>query len=230
MAGRSTPTSCNRQRPRSGIQQPSASTGAGSPAASQPGRPAISKEMQALIRKLSGENPLWSAERIRDTLLLLGINSPCEDTIRKYMTKPRGSPEKSSTWLPFLRNHLDVSWAIDFFTVSTICFDILYVFLVFHHGQRQVLRFAATFNPSMLWVIQQLREAMPFEHQPRYMFRDNDGIYGHGVRGFLKSCGIEEVRISDLKGAASQRPDYSASGRYFGPDGLVTTFPDRPRI
>lgn len=35
------------------------------------GRPPISKEMQNLIYKLSKENPLWSAERIRDTLLLL---------------------------------------------------------------------------------------------------------------------------------------------------------------
>ena len=29
---------------------------------------------------------------------------------------------------PFLRNHLDVSWAIDFFTVTTVKFVILYVF------------------------------------------------------------------------------------------------------
>ena len=37
---------------------------------------------------------------------------------------------------------------------------------------------------------------MPFGHQPRYMFGDNDGIYGHGVRGSLKYCGIEEVRAA----------------------------------
>ena len=48
----------------------------------------------------------------------------------------------------------------------------------------------------MSWVVQQLREAMPFGEQPRYMFRDNDGIYGHGVRAFLDSCGIEEVRTA----------------------------------
>ena len=80
------------------------------------GRPPISQAMQDLIRKLSKENPLWSPERIRDTLLLLGYFPPCEDTIRKYMIKPRKPRQKSTTWLPFLRNHLDVSWAIDFFT------------------------------------------------------------------------------------------------------------------
>ena len=38
------------------------------------GRPPISTEMRELIRRLSKENSLWSAERIRDTLLLLGFD------------------------------------------------------------------------------------------------------------------------------------------------------------
>ena len=45
-------------------------------------------------------------------------------------------------------------------------------------------------------VIQQLREAAPFGEQPRYVFRDNDGIFGYGVRAFLRSCGIQEVRTA----------------------------------
>ena len=48
----------------------------------------------------------------------------------------------------------------------------------------------------MDWVIQQLREATPFGRQLRYLFRDNDGMYGEGVPAFLKSCGIEEVRTA----------------------------------
>ena len=47
------------------------------------GRPSLDQEMQALIRKLSRENPLWSAERIRDALLLLGYPPMCDDTVRK---------------------------------------------------------------------------------------------------------------------------------------------------
>jgi transposase InsO family protein len=160
------------------------------------GRPPISKEMQNLIYKLSKENPLWSAERIRDTLLLLNYDPPCNDTIGKYMYKPRKPRKRSTTWLPFLRNHLDISWAIDFFTVTTINFATYYVFLVFDHGRRRVIHFAVTRNPFMNWVIQQLREAMPFDLQPKYLFRDNDGIYGNGVRAFLDSCGIEEVRTA----------------------------------
>ena len=162
----------------------------------KPGRPPICDEMQDLIRKLSQENPLWSAERIRDTLLLLQFDPPCEDTIRKYMVKPNKTRERSMTWFPFLRNHLDVSWAIDFFTVPTVSFSILYVFVVFDHGRRKVIHWATTRHPYMDWVIQQLREATPFGHQPRYLFRDNDSIYGYGVRAFLDRCGIEEVCIA----------------------------------
>jgi putative transposase len=157
------------------------------------GRPQISKEMQNLIYRLSKENPLWSPERIKDTLILLQYDPPCEDTIRKYMFKPRKPRKKSTTWLPFLRNHLEASWAIDFFTVTTINFATLYVFLVFDHGRRRVIHFAITRYPAMKWVVQQLRESMPFGVQPEYLFRDNDGIFGNGVQAFLENCGITEV-------------------------------------
>jgi len=160
------------------------------------GRPPISEEMQELIRRLSKENPLWGAETIRETLLLLEYDPPCEDTIRKYMYKSRKSHKRSTTWLPFLRNHLEISWGIDFFTVITINFTTLYTFLVLDHGRRQVIHFAVTKHPTMQWVIQQLREATPDGLKPKYLFRDNDGIYGYGVGAFLKKCDIEEVRTT----------------------------------
>jgi putative transposase len=165
---------------------------------SRPGRPPISNEMQSLIRMLSRENPLWGAELIHGTLLLLGFKPPCEDTIRKYMIKPRKPQNKSMTWPQFLRNHLDVTWAMDFFTVTTLNFSILYVFLIFDHGRRRVMHLAVTPALSMRWVIQQLRESMPYGQQPRYLLRDNDKIYGFGVPSFLEHCGIEEVRTAYL--------------------------------
>jgi hypothetical protein len=79
----------------------------------------VALEIQQLIRRLSKENPLWGAERIRDVLLLLGYESPGEDTVRKYMVKPRKPRPATTTWLPFLRNRLDCSWAMDFFTVTS---------------------------------------------------------------------------------------------------------------
>ena len=160
------------------------------------GRPAISQEMRALIRRLSRENVLWSAETIHGHLVLLGFGPPCPDTIRKYMVKPSRGTDKSQTWLTFLRNHLQVSWAMDFFTVPTLRFQILYIFVILNHSRRQVVHFAVTAHPTMAWVIQQLREAMPFGQQPTYLFRDNDAIYGDEVDRFLVGTGIKEVKTA----------------------------------
>jgi hypothetical protein len=54
------------------------------------GRPTIRREMQALIRRLSRESVLWSAETIHGHLVVLGFDPPCPDTIRKYMVKTCG--------------------------------------------------------------------------------------------------------------------------------------------
>ena len=75
-------------------------------------------------------------------------------------------------------------------------FQSLYVFLVLDHARREVLHLAVIPHPTMVWVIQQLREATPFGKQPQYMLRDNDGIFRYGVRAFLESCGMEEVRTA----------------------------------
>jgi len=112
------------------------------------------------------------------------------------MAKAKKPRPATTNWLPFLRNYLACSWAIDFFTVTTLRFQVLYVFLVFDHARREVSHFAITPSPSMEWVIQQLREAAPFGKQPRYLFRDNDSIYRHDVRAFLISFGILEVRTA----------------------------------
>ena len=163
---------------------------------SHPGRPAVPREMQALVRRLSRENPLWGAERIREELAKLDYDPPCEDSVRKYMVKPERPRKPSGTWLPFLRNHLNVAWAMDFFTVTTVSFATIYVFVILEYGRRKVRHWATTYHPTMPWVIQQLRNAMPFGEQPRFMHRDNDGVYGLGVGAFLEGCGIEEVRTA----------------------------------
>jgi hypothetical protein len=102
------------------------------------GRPTVDADMRKLIKQLSTENRLWSAERIHDHLVLLGFEPPSPDTIRKYMIKPDSSRGSSQTWLIFIRNHLHESWAMDFCTVPTLAFKILYVFVFLDHSRRQV--------------------------------------------------------------------------------------------
>jgi hypothetical protein len=113
------------------------------------GRPKVDAGMRRRINQLSRENRLWTAERIHDHLVLLGFDPPHPETIKKYMVKPNPSRGSSQTWLTFIRNHLHESWAIDFCTVPTLAFKILYVFVILDHSRRQVLHFNVTRFPCM---------------------------------------------------------------------------------
>jgi hypothetical protein len=102
----------------------------------QPGRPIISREVRDLIRKMCRENPCWGAPRIHGELLKLGIHIG-ESSVSKYMVRSRKPP--SQTWRTFLDNHAQQLVSIDFFTVPTIRFQVLYVFLVLAHDRRRIL-------------------------------------------------------------------------------------------
>jgi putative transposase len=83
--------------------------------------------------------------------------------------------------------------SIDFFTVPTIRFQVLYVFLVLAHDRRRIVHFNVTAHPTAEWTGQQLREAFPFEQVRRYLLRDRDGIFGSEFRKDVKAMGIKEV-------------------------------------
>jgi putative transposase len=156
----------------------------------KPGRPTVPKEIQELIRMLSRENPLWGAPHIHGELLKLGIDIG-ETSVSKYMVRRRRPP--SQTWRTFLDNHLNTMVSVDFFTVPTIRFQILYVFLVLAHERRRIVHFAVTAHPSAEWTAQQMREAFPWDTAPRYLLRDRDRIFGKEFVDQVKAQGIKQV-------------------------------------
>jgi len=156
----------------------------------QPGRPLISREVRDLIRGMCRENPSWGAPRIHGELLKLGIDIG-ESSVSKYMV--RGHKPPSQTWRTFLENHAQQLVSIDFFTVPTIRFQVLYVFLVLAHDRRRILHFNVTAHPTAEWTGQQLREAFPFVPLPRYLLRDRDAIFGDDFREQVRDMGICEV-------------------------------------
>jgi len=156
----------------------------------QPGRPVVSREVRDLIRKMCRENPTWGAPRIHGELLKLGIDIG-EASVSKYMVRLSKPP--SQTWRTFLDNHISQLVSVDFFTVPTIRFQVLYVFLVLAHDRRRIVHFNVTANPTADWTCQQLRNAFPFEQFPRYLLRDRDAIFGHDFREEVRAIGIEEV-------------------------------------
>jgi len=99
----------------------------------------------------------------------------------------------SQTWRTFLENHTKQLVSIGFFTVPTIRFQVLYVFLVLAHDRRHILHFNVTAHPTAEWTGQQLREAFPFDQLPRYLLRDRDAIFGDAFREQVRDMGICEV-------------------------------------
>lgn len=154
------------------------------------GRRRMDCRLQALIRRMLRENPLWGAPRIQAELRLFG-HHVAESTVALYIDRRRKPP--SPTWKAFLANHAKDIAAIDFFVVPTATFRLLYVFVVLSLDRRHVLHFNVTANPSAGWTAQQVVEAFPFDSVRRYLQRDRDGIYGDEFRRRVENLGSEEI-------------------------------------
>jgi putative transposase len=159
------------------------------------GRPETTPEIRALIRRVAEENPTWGAPKIHGELLKLGF-AVSERTVARYLrlVGRRGDPGKR--WLTFLANHREMIAALDFFTVPTLTFKLLYGFFVIEHGRRRILHFNVTQHPTAEWVVQQLREAFPEAGSLQYVVLDRDAKFNAEVLGLLKATGLKPKRTS----------------------------------
>ena len=154
------------------------------------GRRSVSPEIRASIRKMAAANPLWGAPRIHGELLKLGITLS-ERSVSRLMHRSPKPP--SQTWKTLLANHVNELVSVDFFTVPTATFRVLFVLVVLAHRRRCVLHFNVTEHPTAAWTAQQIREAFPEDLGPRYLIRDRDTVYGALFRDRVREMGITEV-------------------------------------
>jgi putative transposase len=157
------------------------------------GRPTISPELRNLIRRMWQANPTWGSPRIVGELEKLGIDI-AKSTVEKYRPKLRKPP--SPPWRTFLKQHMPDTVAIDFFTVSTVRFRVLFVLVVLAHDRRRVIHFNVTEHPTAEWTAQQLVEAFPWEPPPKYLLRDRDAVYGNHFQKRARSLGMKECPIA----------------------------------
>ena len=75
---------------------------------------------------------------------------------------------------------------MDFFTVPTVRYQVLYVLFIIHHARREIIHVGITPYPTAYWICQQLREAFPYDRDSKFS--------GEVVRA-LKGMGIKAVRI-----------------------------------
>src|SRR6266571_4223335 len=159
------------------------------------GRRPTPKEVRELIFRMVAENPTWGAPRIHGELRMLGFELS-ERTISRWMKRAPRDTDRAKRWLAFLRNHREAIAAMDFFTVPTITFRVLYGFFVISHDRRCILHFTVTRHLTGPWIVQQLREAFPFGSAPRFLIFDRDAKYGWEVPAAVRSLRMNPVRTS----------------------------------
>jgi hypothetical protein len=134
-------------------------------------RRCVSKELRDLIFRMVAENQTGGAPRIHGELTMLGFDIS-ERSVLRWMRKAPPDPGSANRWAAFLSNHREAIAAMDFFTVPTLTFGMIYCFFVITHDRRQILHFGIIRNPTSAWVSQQLRDAFPYDAASKYLIFD----------------------------------------------------------
>jgi hypothetical protein len=161
----------------------------------RPGRKRLCKQLRELIFRMAADNPTWGAPLIHGELKMLGFDIS-ERTVLRWMRKAPRNPNPAKRRAVFLNNHREAIAAMDFCTVPTLTFGVLYCFYVIAHDRRRIMHFNVTKHPTSAWVIQQLREAFPYDSAPRYLIFDRASNFNEEVVEAIGSFGIQPKRTS----------------------------------
>ena len=159
------------------------------------GRPLTALEVRTAIHTMASENPTWGAPRIHGELLKLGLEIS-ERTVSRYLSRSHRNGKAAQLWRTFLNNHREAIAGMDFFTVITANFRILYGLFLIRHSRREIIHFNATEPSTSEWVVQQLREAFPETSEDQYLIFDQDAKFSIEVHHFLDSSGISAIHTS----------------------------------
>jgi Homeodomain-like domain len=156
----------------------------GSTQRKSPGRPRVEKELEDLVVQMAKENRGWGYDRLAGAMAHLGYE--ISDQTVGNILKRRGIPtaperRKTTTWKAFIRTHMDVLWATDFFTteVWTLGGLVTYYILFFIHLEsRQVHIAGVTSHPHEPWMMQMARNLTMEEwgllKPGQYLIHDRD--------------------------------------------------------
>ena len=169
------------------------------------GRPATDPELEQLIIRLAQENRAWGYDRIQGAVHNLGYtvsDQTIGNILRRHGIVPAPERRKETTWKEFIRTHLEVMAATDFFTaeVWTCAGLITYYVLIFIRLQnRQVYLAGMTAHPTDAWMRQVARNVttaeVGFLNGCCYLLHDRDTKFSHGFDQILSGADVEPVRL-----------------------------------
>ena len=109
-----------------------------------PGRPKMDDELEALVVRMAQENRSWGYDRIAGALAHLGYaisDQTVGNILKRHGLPPAPERKKTTTWPEFIRTHMDVLIATDFFTAevwTTAGLVTYYVLFFIHLASRKV--------------------------------------------------------------------------------------------
>jgi putative transposase len=135
----------------------------GSKSRRSPGRPRISREVERLIVRMAKENHDWGYDRIAGALANLGYEV-CDQTVgnvlQRHALPPAPERKRTTSWSAFIRTHLALLVATDFFTAEVLTLRGLvtyYVLFFIHLESRRVDLAGITVHPDEPWMKQVAR-------------------------------------------------------------------------
>jgi transposase InsO family protein len=175
----------------------------GSTQRQSPGRPKIDPELEALVVRMAQENRSWGYDRIVGALANLGLtvsDQTVGNILKRHGIPPAPQRKKTTTWKEFIRTHMEVLVATDFFTAEVWTLGGLvtyYVLFFIHLGSRQIHVAGATPHPNEPWMVQIARnvtmEEWGFLEPGQYLIHDRDTKFCAAFQQIIDEAGVERV-------------------------------------
>jgi transposase InsO family protein len=170
-----------------------------------PGRPMIDQERENLVVRMARENRSWSYDRIVGALANLGYtlsDQTVGNILKRHGMAPAPERKKTTTWQEFIRTHMDVRVATDFFTAEVWTLGGLvtyYVLFFIHLGTREVHVAGVTPHPHQTWMMQGARtitlEQWGCFSPGQYLSHDRDGKYCPAFQQIIDTAGVMRVPL-----------------------------------
>jgi putative transposase len=169
------------------------------------GRPRIDEALEASVVRLARENRTWGYDRIAGALAHLGYtvsDQTVGNILKRQGIPPAPARKTTTTWQEFLRTHMDVLVATDFFTTEVWTWGGLvtcYVLFFIHLASRRVHIAGVTPHPHEQWMVQVARNVTMADWgvltPGRYLIHDRDGKFCPAFQQMIDEAGVKRVPL-----------------------------------
>ena len=167
------------------------------------GCPQIDLALEALIVRMAQENRSWGYDRIVGALVNLGYKVSGQtvgNILKRHGIPPAPERKTTTTRKEFIRTHMEVLVATDFFTAEVWTLGGLvtyYVLFFIHLSSRKVHVAGVTLHPDEQWMKQVARNVTMEEwgclSPGRYLIHDRDTKFCAAFQQIIDAAGVECV-------------------------------------